>query len=106
LRQRLTHLTLEEAQAGGVREVVQKHGLPRLLWVEEEYRDRVRAAEIDFVRSLLADIQSGALEGGEWWQDVHRRGFDKVPPPFDPAQLLELHQQLDQIAPDIDEDQP
>jgi len=32
-----------------------KRGLPRLLWVEEEYRDRIRAAEIDYVRALVRD---------------------------------------------------
>jgi len=36
-----------------------KRGLPRLLWVEEEYRDRIRAAEIDYVRALVRDIESG-----------------------------------------------
>jgi hypothetical protein len=43
-----------------------KRGLPRLLWVEEEYRDRVRAAEIDYVRALVRDIESGTLEGAGW----------------------------------------
>jgi DNA-binding PadR family transcriptional regulator len=106
LKVRLTHLTLEEAQAAAIREAVQKRGLPRLLWVQEEYRDRVRAAEIDYVRSLLRDIQSGALEGTEWWQEVHERGFDRVPPPFDPEQFLELRQQLTGVFSDIEEDQP
>ena len=33
-----------------------KRGLPRLLWVGEEYRDRIRAAEIGYVRALVRDI--------------------------------------------------
>jgi DNA-binding PadR family transcriptional regulator len=106
LKARLTRLTLEEAQAGAMREVLQKHGLPRLLWVEEEYRDRLRAAEIDYVRSLLRDIQSGALEGAEWWQEVHQLGFDRVPPPFGPEQFLELRPHLASVLSDIEEDQP
>jgi len=105
LKQRLTQLTLEDAQAGATREILQKHGLPRLLWVEEEYRDRVRAAEIDFVRSLVRDIESGDLDGAEWWKAVHERGFDNVPPPFDPKQALGLHQQLERVVPDIEEDE-
>jgi DNA-binding PadR family transcriptional regulator len=106
LKVRLTRLILEEAEAGAVREVLEKRGLPRLLWVEEEYRDRLRAAEIDYVRSLARDIQSGALEGAEWWREVHEHGFDRVPPPFDPEQLLELRQQLTNAIPDIEEGQP
>ena len=61
-----------------------KRGLPRLLWVEEEYRDRIRAAEIDYVRALVRDIESGTLEGADWWRQVHERGFGRVPPPFAP----------------------
>jgi hypothetical protein len=41
-----------------------KRALPRLLWVGEEYRDRIRAAEIDYVRALVRDIESGTLEDG------------------------------------------
>ena len=61
-----------------------KRGLPRLLWVEEEYRDRIRAAEIDYVRALVRDIESGILEGAGWWRQVHERGFGRVPPLFAP----------------------
>jgi DNA-binding PadR family transcriptional regulator len=87
LKERLRHLAMEEAQASAARELVHKRGLPRLLWVEEEYRDRIRAAEIDYVRSLVRDIESGALEGADWWRQVHERGFDHVPAPFDPEQF-------------------
>jgi DNA-binding PadR family transcriptional regulator len=106
LQQRLTHLTLEGAQSAAVREVVQKKGLPRLLWIEEEYRDRVRAAEMDYVRTLLRDIDGGDLEGAGWWREVHERGFGNVPPPFDPAQLLDLQKQLSQVMPGTEEEQP
>jgi DNA-binding PadR family transcriptional regulator len=106
LKVRLTRLTLEEAQAGAIREIVQKRGLPRLLWVDEEYRERLLAAEVDYVRSLLGEIESGALEGAEWWREVHEHGFDRVPPPFDPEQLLELRQRETNVLSDIEEDQP
>lgn len=106
LKQRLTQLTLEDAQAGATREILHKHGLPRLLWLEEEYRDRVRAAELDYVRSLVRDIESGDLDGAEWWKAVHERGFDKVPPPFDPAQIHGLHEQLGRVVPEMEEDEP
>jgi DNA-binding PadR family transcriptional regulator len=83
LKERLQHLTLEDAQDAAARELVQKLGLPRLFWVEEEYRDRIRTAEIEYVRSLVRDIESGELEGGEWWRRGHELGFDQVAPPFD-----------------------
>ena len=84
LRERLQHLAMEDAQAAAARELMHKRGLPRLLWVEEEYRDRIRAAEIDYVRALVRDIESGTLEGADWWRLVHERGFGRVPPPFAP----------------------
>ena len=92
LKERFQHLTIEEAHATATRELVQKHRLPRLFWVEEEYRDRMRAAEIEYVRALVRDIESGALEGSDWWREIHERGFDQVPAPFDPQPLHEIHQ--------------
>ena len=47
LRQRLQHLDIEDAQAAATRELVHKRGLPRLFLVDDEYRDRLRAAEIE-----------------------------------------------------------
>jgi DNA-binding PadR family transcriptional regulator len=85
LKQRLQQLDIEDAQAAATRELVHKRGLPRLFQVEEEYRDRLRAAEIDYVRSLVRDIESGTLDGADWWRQVHERGFDQVPSPFDPS---------------------
>ena len=83
LRERLQHLAMEEAQAAASRELMHKRGLPRLFRVEEEYRDRMRATEIDYVRSLVRDIEAGTLEGTDWWRQGHERGFDHVPSPVD-----------------------
>jgi DNA-binding PadR family transcriptional regulator len=85
LKQRLQQLDIEDAQAAATRELMHKRGLPGLFQVEEEYRDRLRAAEIDYVRSLIRDIESGTLDGADWWRQVHQRGIDQVPPPFDPS---------------------
>ena len=68
LHQRLQHLGIEEAQAAATRELVHKRGLPRLFRVEEEYRGRLRAAEIGYVRSLIRDIESGTFDGADWWR--------------------------------------
>jgi DNA-binding PadR family transcriptional regulator len=85
LHERLRHLAMEEAQGTASQELMYKRGLPRLFWVEDEYRNQIRAAEVSFVRSLLRDIETGTLDGVDWWRQVHQLGFGHVPPPFDPA---------------------
>jgi hypothetical protein len=44
-----------------------------------------RAAGIEYVRSLVRDIESGTLEATGWWRQVGGRGFGHVPPPFSPG---------------------
>jgi DNA-binding PadR family transcriptional regulator len=80
LREREGHLEAELAQAAASRELVQKHGIPRLVWVESEYESVLRGAELGYVRTLIADIESGALDGIEWWRDVHERDDEPFPP--------------------------
>lgn len=84
LKNRLQQLTLETAQAGGTLEYLQKQGLPRLFWIDDEYRERIRAAEIEYVTSLIHDIEGGTLDGADWWRQSHQRGFGTLPPPFGP----------------------
>ena len=86
LKERLRHLAIEEAEASARREHVEKIELPRLLWVDEEYRECLRAAEIEFVTRLVNSIEAGELDGSDWWREAHERGFDKVPPPFVPQE--------------------
>lgn len=83
LHQRLLALSMEGAKEDATREYVQKRGLPRLFWIDDEYRERMRAAEMDYVRDLIRDIGNGTLEGADWWRSVHEHGFTKTPPPFD-----------------------
>lgn len=90
LKERLKQLVVEDAQAAARREVMQKHGLPRLFWVEDEYRARLRATEIEYVRDLVRDIETGTLEGSDWWRQIHQLGFDQVPPPFDPLPIGDI----------------
>ena len=33
----------------------------------------LREAELDYVRRLAADIESGSLDGVEWWKTVHEQ---------------------------------
>ena len=56
LAERAAHLEAELAQAAATRELVQKHGLPRLVWVEAEYAAVIHEAELGYVRTLIRDI--------------------------------------------------
>jgi DNA-binding PadR family transcriptional regulator len=85
LTERAHHLEAELAQAAATRELASKAGLPRLFWVEAEYDVVLREAELGYVRQLIADIESGALDGLEWWRQIHDGSDDPVvPPPFHP----------------------
>jgi DNA-binding PadR family transcriptional regulator len=82
LAERAQYLEAGLAQAAATRELVQKAGLPRLFWVEAEFDTVLREAELGYVRQLIADIGSGALDGTSWWREMHARPDDEpVPPP-------------------------
>ena len=81
LTERAHHLEAELAQAAATRELAYKAGLPRLFWVEAEYGVVLREAELGYVRQLMADIGSGALDGLEWWRGIHDGSDDPVVPP-------------------------
>ena len=81
LAERAHHLEAELAQAAATRELAYKAGLPRLFWVEAEYDVVLREAELGYVRQLIADIESGALDGLEWWRGIHDSSDDPVVPP-------------------------
>lgn len=84
LAERAQYLEAGLAQAAATRELVQKAGLPRLFWVEAEFDKVLREAELGYVRQLIADIESGALDGTSWWREMHARPGDEPfpPPPF------------------------
>lgn len=79
---------LETALAHGrvVRERLEQRGLPRLLWVEVEFEDALRAAELAFVRRLLDDISSGSLGGMDWWRSIHEGDGLVLAPAFADAE--------------------
>jgi DNA-binding PadR family transcriptional regulator len=81
LHERAQRLQAELTQAGAIRELAGKAGLPRLFWVEGEFDMVLREAELGYVRQLIADIESGALDGAAWWREIHERPGDEPPPP-------------------------
>jgi DNA-binding PadR family transcriptional regulator len=70
--ERAQRLEFELAQAQASRELIEKQHLPRLFWVEDEFRDLLRKTELEYVRRLAREIESGTLEGLDWWTAVHR----------------------------------
>jgi DNA-binding PadR family transcriptional regulator len=70
LRERAERLEIELAQAGALRELNASGQVPRLFWVEEEFRATLREAELGYVRRLALDIESGSLDGLDWWRTI------------------------------------
>ena len=71
LRERAVLLEGELAQARALGEAAADRRIPRLFLVEREYRIVLREAELRYVRALIEDIDSGSLEGIEWWRSIH-----------------------------------
>jgi DNA-binding PadR family transcriptional regulator len=78
LEERAQLLSGELAElAAGLREV-SEGGLPRLFAVEMEYRQALRAAELEFVRALLGQLADGSLDGLSEWRRFHAEGVVDV----------------------------
>jgi DNA-binding PadR family transcriptional regulator len=82
LRQRLDLL---EDNITAVRDALAQHmrDVPRLFLVESEYDLALREAEAAWIRSLLAELTSGAYPGLDAWRAFHETG--EIPP-----ELIEL----------------
>lgn len=48
--------------------------IPRLVLLEAEYHLAIRAAEADWVRSILEELTSGSMPGLENWRTFHETG--------------------------------
>jgi DNA-binding PadR family transcriptional regulator len=73
LSERAHWLESELAQVSATAELVQKKGLPRLFWIERDFGVALRETELSFVRRLIRDIETGALDGTDWWREIHAR---------------------------------
>jgi DNA-binding PadR family transcriptional regulator len=68
LRERADQLQLELHRQKASEQHAADLGLPRLFMVEGEYVTALLRAELDFVHGLVADIESGSLDGIEQWR--------------------------------------
>jgi DNA-binding PadR family transcriptional regulator len=80
LRERAGRLEVAIAQAHATREVYQKQQVPRLFWVEHDFHTALLDTELTYVHTLVSDIESGALEGLEWWRATHEHDGPAAPP--------------------------
>jgi DNA-binding PadR family transcriptional regulator len=71
LEQRCARLEGELVQARALRQLVVDKKLPRLFWIEAEYRWRLRETELAWVRELAGEIANGSLEGIAEWRRWH-----------------------------------
>lgn len=88
LAERIERLRIDLARAGALRELVEKSRLPRLFWVEAEFANALREAELAFVERLHGEINAGTLEGIAWWRQVHEDPDAPVtlPHPWEPEE--------------------
>jgi hypothetical protein len=77
LRERINELEHRLNFSKLTMENMRKAGLPRLFGVENEYMEALMQAELDYVRSLIKEIEDGTLDGIEMW----RRWFECQKPP-------------------------
>jgi DNA-binding PadR family transcriptional regulator len=86
LAQRCVALEFRLTQLRAVSAAAQSQGLPRLFLLESEYHQELCQSELDWVRGLVKDIESGALEGLEQWAAWHAEtGSDPGPERPPPA---------------------
>jgi DNA-binding PadR family transcriptional regulator len=77
LQQRCQTLEIEIATLDGAVSAAQSHGMPRLFALESEYVQALRRAELDYVRRLAKDIESGELSGMDQWRSWYAPGGER-----------------------------
>ena len=77
LNQRAESLEIETAILEGAMAATRTHGMPRLFSLETEYVQVLRRAELDYVRRVAKDIESGELTGVDEWRGWYAPGGER-----------------------------
>jgi DNA-binding PadR family transcriptional regulator len=76
LRRRAEALTIRLAGMRSAMQTAHEAGLPRLFELEAEYEERQVTAELQFVKSLVDEMESGTLEGLDMWRKFQSEDFE------------------------------
>jgi DNA-binding PadR family transcriptional regulator len=68
LRQRCDALDLRLDQLEAAGDGAAKRGIPRLFMVENDYQIALLRTEVEFTRQLVAEIESGEMDGLDEWR--------------------------------------
>jgi len=71
LSERAERLQIELGALEATHKTVAEMGLPRIFVVESEFRAHMLEAELEYVRTLAADIRSAELPGTNVWRKLH-----------------------------------
>ena len=82
LEQRASKLEIAVAMLDGARAAT-THDLPRLFVLETEYVAALHRAELEYVRGLMNDIESGDLSGLKEWRSWYAPGGERAEPDVD-----------------------
>jgi len=80
LRERAAELEQRLAISRMTVDGMQKAGLPRLFAIEVEYQEALMRAELDYVETLIKEIEGGTLDGIEMWRAIHGGDSGDKPP--------------------------
>ena len=71
LEQRCRRIEAELEQAKAVEKLLIERKLPRLFLIDNEYRRRLREAELEWVRGLIGELDAGTIDGLAMWRGWH-----------------------------------
>ena len=75
---RIVALEMRLAHSQASRQKVREMGLPRLFDLEGEYAQAMLAAELQFVRDLVRDMDKDALDGLAEWRSWHAGATSEI----------------------------
>jgi DNA-binding PadR family transcriptional regulator len=74
LRERCAAVEVRIDQIEAAHQIAEKRGVPRMFLIESEYERALLQAELDFTRTLVADLESGSMPGLDEWRSWYEAG--------------------------------
>ncbi|MDX3001428.1 PadR family transcriptional regulator [Kribbella solani] len=83
LEQRLALIDTKIREMTGTHKLMDSRGLPRIFWVESEFRLALLHAESQYVHQLAEEIRTGALGGSVFWRKAWKTYLEEGIAPGD-----------------------